>query len=53
MHLPPKTREKDQDKEEGYGGTWNFWRRHIRICGLRLYSFAAFDKACDKETFKG
>ena len=30
-----------------------FGRRHIRICGLRLYSYAAFDKACDKETFKG
>jgi hypothetical protein len=44
MHLPPKTRKKDQDKEEGYGGTWNFWRRHIRTCGLWL---------SDKETFKG
>jgi hypothetical protein len=37
----------------GQSGTWDFFGRHDRIFGLRLYSHVAFDKASEKESLKG
>ena len=43
----------DGEHHDGQNGTWDFFGRHDRIFGLRLYSHVAFDKASEKKPLKG
>jgi hypothetical protein len=43
----------DGEHHDGQNRTWDFFGRHDRIFGLRLYSHVAFDKASEKKPLKG